>query len=97
VPWNLPKSRRRLASNPFFGVELRVKDSAAIAVCGIGCGYRNLNVLLSQKAESSTEDAAVATQQRQPVALDLLRQYTGGLIAISPDLSLAELFSRAFL
>jgi DNA-directed DNA polymerase III PolC len=38
----------------------------------------------------------VATQQRQPTSIKTLEAFTGGLIAVSPDASLAELFPGRF-
>jgi DNA polymerase III alpha subunit/nucleotidyltransferase/DNA polymerase involved in DNA repair len=81
---------------PVFGVELCVNNSPLLLYVESATGYRNLNVLLSQKAEIGRDDGAVAAQQRQPMASERLRHLTDGLIAVSPNLSLAELFPGRF-
>ena len=81
---------------PVFGVELCVNGSPLLLYVESATGYRNLNVLLSQKAETGREDGALAAQQRQPLALERLRNLTDGLIAVGPDLSVAELFPGRF-
>ncbi len=54
--------------------------------------------MLSQKAEAGveSEEGAVATQQRRPITTKMLEAFTEGLIAVSPDASIAELFPGRF-
>ena len=48
------------------------------------------------RGRSPSQEGAVATQQRQPTATKMLEPFTEGLIAVSPDASLAELFPGRF-
>lgn len=79
-----------------FGVELRVADKPLLLYVESARGYHNLCRLLSAHAERTADEAAVAAQQRLPYGLDELAGLTEGLIAVSPDLSLASLFPRSF-
>ena len=83
---------------PLFGTELRVNDHPLLLYVESARGYHNLNRLLSQKAEvgAENEEGAVATQQRRPTTTKTLEAFTEGLIAVSPDASLAELFPGRF-
>jgi hypothetical protein len=55
-----------------------------------------LNRLLSLRAEHDGEEGAVAAQQRRPAGLELLDGCTDGLIAVSADVRLGELFPGRF-
>ena len=81
---------------PLFGTELRVNGHPLLLYVESAHGYHNLNRLLSQKAEAGDEEGAVATQQRRPITTKTLEPFTGGLIAVSPDASIAELFPGRF-
>jgi DNA-directed DNA polymerase III PolC len=83
---------------PIFGTELRVNDHPLLLYVESARGYHNLNRLLSQKAEigAQNEEGAVATQQRRPTTTKTLEPFTEGLIAVSPDASIAELFPGRF-
>ena len=61
-------------------------------------GYHNLNRLLTRQAEArhGGEEGAVAAMQRLPIPMERLDGLTEGLIAVSPDLRLAELFPGRF-
>jgi DNA-directed DNA polymerase III PolC len=48
------------------------------------------------RGRSPSQEGAVATQQRQPTATKTLEAFTEGLIAVSPDPGLAELFPGRF-
>ena len=79
-----------------FGTELRVGEKPLLLYVESARGYHNLCRLLSRHAERTAEEAAVAAQQRLPYGRDELDGLTEGLIAVSPDLSLASLFPRSF-
>jgi DNA-directed DNA polymerase III PolC len=81
------------------GVELRVADEPLLLYVESARGYHNLCRLLSTHAERTAkeaDEAAVAAQQRLPFGLDELDGLTEGLIAVSPERSLATLFPRSF-
>ena len=87
---------KRAAIKPIFGTELQVGQHPLLLYVESACGYHNLNRLLSLRAEVEHEEGAVATQQRRPIPFERLAGFTDGLIAVSPDLPLAELFSGRF-
>jgi DNA-directed DNA polymerase III PolC len=77
----------------------RVAEKPLLLYVESARGYHNLCRLLSTHAERTAkeaDEAAVATQQRLPYGLDELDGLTEGLIAVSPDPSLAALFPRSF-
>jgi DNA-directed DNA polymerase III PolC len=92
------QAAKRASIKPIFGTELRVNDHPLLLYVESARGYHNLNRLLSQKAEVGAEDeeGAVATQQRRPTTTKTLEPFAEGLIAVSPDASLAELFPGRF-
>ena len=81
---------------PVFGTELNANGQPVLLFVESARGYHNLNRLLSLRAKSSCEDGAVAAQQRRPVPVEQLADFADGLIAVSPDVRLAELFSDRF-
>jgi DNA polymerase-4 len=88
------QAAKRAGIKPIFGTELWVNDRPLLLYVESALGYHNLNRLLAQKAEVGVEneEGAVATQQRQPTTTSTLEAFTEGLIAVSPDASIAELF-----
>ena len=92
------QAAKRAGIKPIFGTELRVNDHPLLLYVESARGYHNLNRLLSQKAEAGAEneEGAVATQQRRPTTTKVLEAFTEGLIAVSPDTSIAELFPGRF-
>jgi DNA-directed DNA polymerase III PolC len=92
------QAAQRAGIKPIFGTELRVNDHPLLLYVECARGYHNLNRLLSQKAEvgAQNEEGAVATQQRRPTTTKTLEPFTEGLIAVSPDASIAELFPGRF-
>jgi DNA-directed DNA polymerase III PolC len=81
------------------GVELRVADQPLLLYVESARGYHNLCRLLSTHAErtaKAADETAVAAQQRLPFKLEEFDGGTEGLIAVSPDPSLAALFPRSF-
>ena len=84
-------------TDPRRGVTRR--RQAAAALCRIGAGYHNLCRLLSRHAERTATDddeASVANQQRRPFRREELDGLTEGLIAVSDDARLAEMFPHRF-
>ncbi|HEU0038466.1 MAG TPA: DNA polymerase IV, partial [Verrucomicrobiae bacterium] len=93
------QAAQRAGVKPIFGTELQVGEHPLLLYVESTRGYHNLNRLLSRKAEVAAregEDVAVATQERRPIALERLNGFTEGLLAVSPDLRLADLFPGRF-
>jgi DNA-directed DNA polymerase III PolC len=92
------QAAQRAGIKPIFGTELRVNGHPLLLYVESARGYHNLNRLLSQKAEAgvANEEGAVATQQRRPTNTKTLEAFAEGLIAVSPDASIAELFPGRF-
>lgn len=92
---------QRAGVKPIFGAELQMKGHPLLLYVESARGYHNLNRLLSKKAEGGMQgdEAAVAARQRAPVTAELLAHNSGlleGLIAVSANLRLAELFPGRF-
>lgn len=87
---------QRAGIKPIFGTELRIGEHPLLLYVESARGYHNLNRLLSLRAGQSHEEGAVATQQRQPLTCDQLNGCTDGLIAVSSNPRLAELFPGRF-
>jgi error-prone DNA polymerase len=82
---------------PIFGTELLVGKHPLLLYVESPRGYHNLNRLLTRNAETATgEEGAVAMQQRRPITIERLTGFTEGLIAVTADLRLAELFPGRF-
>lgn len=84
---------------PILGVELSVGDRPLLLYVETSRGYANLCQLLSQHAErgkQNADEASVADQQRRPYRVDELTGFTEGLIAVSSNEKLAELFRGSF-
>jgi len=90
------QAAQREGVKPIFGTELRIGEHPLLLYVESARGYHNLNRLLSLRAEQVNDQGAVATQQRRPIALACLDGFTDGLIAVSTDLRLAELFRGRF-
>jgi DNA polymerase III alpha subunit/nucleotidyltransferase/DNA polymerase involved in DNA repair len=95
------EAAKKAGVKPLFGAELQVGEHPLLLYVESARGYHNLNRLLSKKAESGTQndESAVAARQRAPVAPTFLVQHAGwldGLIAVSSDVRLAELFPDRF-
>jgi len=80
---------------PIFGAELRVGPDPLLLYVQNARGYANLCRLLSRKAQAGDE-ASVAAQQAAPVSRNPLAELSEGLLAVSSDASLAELFPGRF-
>lgn len=84
---------------PILGVELSVGDQPLLLYVESSRGYANLCQLLSRHAERAqhhADEASVADQHRRPYRVDELAGYTEGLIAVSSNEKLAELFRGSF-
>ena len=84
---------------PILGVELRVGDKSLLLYVESAQGYHNLCQLLSHHAERTATDgdeASVANQQCRPFRRQEFEGLTGGLLAVSDDARLAELFPGRF-
>lgn len=95
------EAAKKAGIKPIFGTELQVGEHPLLLYVESAHGYHNLNQLLSRKAEGGmpNEETAVAARQRAPVAEAFLRQHVGlldGLLAVSSDVRLTELFPGRF-
>ena len=93
------QAARQAGVKPILGAEVRVGDKALLLYVESAQGYNNLCRLLSRHAElaaANDDEASVATQQRFPFRREELDGFTGGLIAVSEDTRLAEMFPRRF-
>ena len=91
------QAAKRAVHETVFGTELQVNDHPLMLFVESARGYHNLNRLLSTKADAASDDeGAVADQQRRPINIERLNGFTDGLIAVSSDTCLAELFPGRF-
>ena len=84
---------------PILGVELFVGDQPLLLYAESSRGYANLCQLLSRHAERAQnygDESSVANQQRQPYRTDEFTGFAEGLIAVSSNEKLAELFRGSF-
>jgi error-prone DNA polymerase len=92
---------RQAGVRPIFGTELVLADghggrNPLLLYVESARGYHNLNRWLSKRAEQTRGESSVAAQQREPMTLEQLTRLTEGLIAVSPDVRVAELFPGRF-
>ncbi|MFZ0826031.1 MAG: DNA polymerase IV [Verrucomicrobiia bacterium] len=90
------QTAKRAGIKPIFGTELQVNEHPLLLFVESTRGYHNLNRLLSLHTGADGEAGAVAAQQRRPIACERLYGLTDGLIAVSTDSTLAELFPDRF-
>jgi DNA-directed DNA polymerase III PolC len=91
------QAAKRAGVKPIFGTELQVNEHPLLLFVESARGYHNLNRLLSAKAEAASDDkGAVADQERRPVTIEKLAGFADGLIAVSTDTRIAELFPGRF-
>ncbi len=91
------QAAKKAGIKPIFGTEFQIGEHPLLLYVESARGYHNLNRLLSAKAATASDDeGAVATQQRRPIQFDRLDGFTDGLIAVSPDARMAELFPGRF-
>ncbi len=92
------QAARTAGVKPIFGAELRIGESPLLLYAESAQGYHHLCRLLSRQAArtAQADEASVAGQQRQSLRLDALNGLTEGLIAVSDEARVAELFPNAF-
>ena len=91
------QAARTAGIKPIIGAELRVGSKTLLAYVASAEGYGNLCRLLSRPMETEQDDdEAVATRQGAPFARRELENRTKGLLAVSDDPDLAELFPGCF-
>ena len=84
---------------PILGAELRVGDKPVLLYVESARGYHNLCRLLSRHAERQSmgsDEASVANQQRSFYRREEFDGFTDGLIAVSEDERIAEMFQGRF-
>jgi error-prone DNA polymerase len=89
------QAAREAGIKPIFGAELTVEGQPLLLYVENARGYRNLCQLLSRQAIVADE-ASVAAKQAAPILRQALSGLSEGLIAVSGDPALAELFSGRF-
>ncbi|HEV2695002.1 MAG TPA: DNA polymerase III subunit alpha [Verrucomicrobiae bacterium] len=91
------QAAKRMDIKPIFGAELSADGHPLLLYVESERGYRNLSRLLSAKAQATSgHEGSVADQERRPIAFEKLNGFTDGLIAISPDVRVSELFTGRF-
>jgi DNA-directed DNA polymerase III PolC len=91
------QAAKRVGIKPIFGTEFNTGEHPLLFYVESARGYHNLCRLLTAKAESASDDeGAVADQQRRPISIERLNGFTDGLIAVSSDMRVAELFPGRF-
>ena len=91
------QAAKRVDIKAIFGAELNTGGHPLLLYVESERGYHNLSRLLSVKAQATSGDeCSVADQERRPIALEGLNGFTDGLIAVSPDLRVADLFPGRF-
>src|SRR5581483_9129820 len=90
---------QQVGIKPILGVELNVAEHPLLLYVESARGYANLCRLLSRHAEltvKNADESSVADQQRLPYRLGELNGFTEGLIAVSSEERLAEIFKGRF-
>lgn len=88
---------KKAGIKPILGSELCVDKSPLLLFVENEKGYHHLNILLSRVAALPNPDQlSVASQQRRAVRPEMLAGLTDGLVAVSANLGLAELFPSRF-
>jgi DNA-directed DNA polymerase III PolC len=84
---------------PILGTEVRVGDEPLLLYVESARGYYNLCRLLSRHAELAAahdDERSVAARQRRPLRRNEFDGLTDGLIGVSEDIRLAEMFPNRF-
>ncbi|MDB6066158.1 MAG: polymerase [Pedosphaera sp.] len=92
-------SAKQAGIKPILGVEISLDKKPLLLYVESASGYHNLNRLLSRHAElmaTRGDEASVANQQRASFHRKELHGITDGLIAVSEDMRLSELFPGRF-
>lgn len=89
------QAAQKAGVKPIVGVELRVENQPLLLYVQNAKGYENLCRLLSKQGTRS-EDESVAAKQQAPVALCALEEHAEGLLAVSSETSLRNIFGDRF-
>jgi len=90
------QAAKQASIKAIYGAELNVDQHAVLLFVESANGYRNLNRLLSRMAAAGDYEEAVAAHQRRAISKIHLDGLTEGLIAVSGDTRLADLFPERF-
>jgi DNA-directed DNA polymerase III PolC len=93
------EAAKKAGVKPLLGAELRVGDQPLLLYVESARGYCNLCRLLSRHAELTAahdDEGSVAARQRLPFLRKEFDGLTDGLIAVSEDMGLAEMFPNRF-
>ena len=91
------QAAQKAGIRPILGVKLSSGNHPLLLYVESARGYQNLCHLLSRHAANHDgQEDSVAAQQRRPFRREELAGLTEGLIAVSSDTSLAELFCGSF-
>ncbi len=91
------QAARQAGIKPILGAELSVGGHTLLAYAATARGYANLCRVLSRPNNRETGDeASVANRQRAPFRRSDLEGWTEGLLAVSDDPALADLFPGRF-
>ena len=93
------QAAKQLGVKPILGTELRIGDQPLLLYVESARGYHNLCRLLSCHAErtaTGADEASVANQQRRLFRREEFSGLTDGLVAVSADPQVAELFPQHF-
>ncbi|MHB1308889.1 MAG: DNA polymerase IV [Limisphaerales bacterium] len=93
------QAAKQAGVKPIIGAEVRVDDHPLLLYVESARGYHHLCRLLSRptgRTATHADDASVANQQRRSLGREQLAGLTDGLLAVSDDVRLAELFPDRF-
>lgn len=93
------QAARAAGIKPILGVELSISDNPLLLYVESKAGYSNLCRLLTRHAERSghsAQEASVVNQARRPYRLEEFSGLTEGLIAVSVDERVGNLFRGSF-
>src|SRR5665213_2680534 len=93
------EAAKKAGVKPILGAEVRVGDHPLLLFVESAHGYHNLCRLLSRHAELAAtldDEASVAARQRLPFRRNEFDGLTDGLIGVSEDIRLAEMFPSRF-
>ena len=91
------KAAQTAGVKPIVGAELQLDGKPLLLFVESTRGYHNLCRLLSRQAErTAAVEASVANQQRSSVRCEELDRLSEGLIAVTSDERLGELFPKSF-
>jgi DNA polymerase III alpha subunit/nucleotidyltransferase/DNA polymerase involved in DNA repair len=91
------QAARSAGIKPLIGAEVRVGKYPVLLYAADATGYSNLCRMLSRHADGAAQDDhSVASKQRRPLKRALLADHSEGLLAVSSDTTLADLFPGRF-